>query len=208
MLGIDRRDVEVVPCNLPALANLVLLDCPDPDTTEEPDAGGTNLARLRKLLPHCDVLLVTTTQQKYRSARVADELAAAASGARLVFVQTHADQDEDIREDWQPVLGRQYTTGHVFLVDSLAAAADAAAGVEPRGEFAGLVDLLTRQLAGTAPARIRRANFLDLVGETLDAAARTGSARACRRSSNSKRRSTLSARGWPPGWPTRCAASY
>ncbi|MCX7429050.1 MAG: hypothetical protein NTW96_25915 [Planctomycetia bacterium] len=168
MLGIDRRDVEVVPCNLPALANLVLLDCPDPDTTEEPDAGGTNLARLRKLLPHCDVLLVTTTQQKYRSARVADELAAAASGARLVFVQPHADQEEDIREDWQAVLGRQYTTGHVFLVDSLAAAADAAAGVEPRGEFAGLVDLLTRQLAGTAPARIRRANFLDLVGETLD----------------------------------------
>ncbi len=31
---------------------------------------GTNLARLRELLPHCDVLLVATTQQKYRSARV------------------------------------------------------------------------------------------------------------------------------------------
>ena len=86
---------EVVQRNLPNLANLVLLDCPDPDTTEETGTGGTNLARLRQILPHCDVLLVATTQQKYRSARVAEELAAAASGARLVFVQTHGDQDPE-----------------------------------------------------------------------------------------------------------------
>ena len=50
------------------------------------------------------MLLVTATQQKYRSARVADELAAAARGTRLVFVQTHADTDDDIREDWRAVL--------------------------------------------------------------------------------------------------------
>jgi hypothetical protein len=169
MLGIDPRSVELVQRDLPALANLVLIDCPDPDTTETPEAAGTNLAQLRNLLPHCDVLLVTTTQQKYRSARVADELATAASGARLVFVQTHADEDEDVRDDWRRVLAEQYTTGNVFLVDSLQAAADAQAGLEPRGEFAGLVDLLTRQLAGAAAARIRRANFLDLVDEALAA---------------------------------------
>jgi hypothetical protein len=113
------------------------------------------------------VLLITTTQQKYRSARVAQELAAAASGARLVFVQTHADEDEDIRDDWRGVLADQYTMGHIFLVDSTSALADAQAGLVPRGEFADLVDLLTRQLAGTAGARIRRANLLDLVEETL-----------------------------------------
>src|SRR3990172_3233593 len=158
MLGIDPGSVEVVARDLPALADLALVDCPDPDTTEMAEAPGTNLARLRRLLPHCDVLLITTTQQKYRSARVADELAHAASGARLVFVQTHADVDQDIRDDWRGVLDDQYTTGHLFLVDSLAALADAQNGLAPRGEFAGLVDLLTRQLAGTAAVRIRRAN--------------------------------------------------
>ena len=155
--------------DVPALASLVLIDCPDPDTTEEPDAAGTNLARLRQLLPHCDVLLVTTTQQKYRSARVGDELATAASGARLVFVQTHADVDQDIRQDWRKVLGDHYAIGHIFLVDSLSALADAQNGLEPRGEFAALVDLLTRQLAGAAAARIRRANLVDLAEETLTA---------------------------------------
>ncbi len=166
-LGIDPRAVELVRRDLPELRDLVLIDCPDPDTTENPDAEDTNLWRLRQLLPHCDVLLVTTTQQKYRSARVADEMAAAAAGARLVFVQTHADEDDDIRDDWREVLGRQYSTGHDFFVDSLQAAADVRDNIEPRGEFAGLLDLLTRQLAGAAPARIRRANFLDLVDQAL-----------------------------------------
>ncbi len=171
-LGIDPRAVELVRRDLPELRDLVLIDCPDPDTTENPDAEDTNLWRLRQLLPHCDVLLVTTTQQKYRSARVADELAGASAGARLVFVQTHADEDDDIRDDWREVLGRQYATGHIFFVDSLQATADVRQNVEPRGEFAGLLDLLTRQLAGAAPARIRRANFLDLVDQALVACGR------------------------------------
>jgi len=215
MLGIDPAAVELVQRDLPALANLVLLDCPDPDTTElahirarhggsargtevpeaasgaaappaqsSPQIGpdpaadalldaspavgpGTNLARLRRLLPHCDVLLVTSTQQKYRSARVADELRAAASGARLVFVQTHADQDEDIREDWRRMLQDDYQPNHLFRIDSLGTLADVQAGRVPSGEFGRLVDLLTRELAGVAAARIRRANFLDLAEETL-----------------------------------------
>jgi hypothetical protein len=167
MLGIPPESVETVHRDLPALADLVLIDCPDPDTTEDPDARASNLSRLRDLLPHCDVLLITTTQQKYRSSRVSRELAAAAGGARLVFVQTHADVDEDIRKDWRQALQDQYTAGHIFFVDSPAALSDAREGLEPRGEFAGLADLLTRELAGTAAARIRRANFLDLVDETL-----------------------------------------
>jgi len=175
-LAVDPQSVDVIHRDLPTLADVVLVDCPDPDTTEvsggvdEDDIShraATNLARLRELLPHCDVLLVATTQQKYRSARVADELAQAAAGARLVFVQTHADVDEDIREDWRTVLESQYTPGRIFLIDSPAALADAQDGLQPRGEFAALVDLLTRQLAGTAAARIRRANFLELVDETL-----------------------------------------
>ncbi|HVC93020.1 MAG TPA: hypothetical protein VND64_04980, partial [Pirellulales bacterium] len=168
-LGIAPESVQVVHRDLPLLRDLVLVDCPDPDTTEATDAPGTNLARLRELLPHCDVLLVATTQQKYRSARVADELAAAAPGARLVFVQTHADTDEDIRDDWRRGLAEDYAAGEMFFVDSPAALADAQAGIQPRGEFARLVDFLSRELAGTAANRIRRANFLDLAGETLAA---------------------------------------
>jgi hypothetical protein len=179
MLGIDPASVEVVHRDLPALGDLVLVDCPDPDTTEEVGdaseplaprpsslAPSDNLARLRAILPQCDVLLVTATQQKYRSARVADELAAAAPGAHLVFVQTHAEVDDDIRDDWRKVLE---TDRHIFRVDSLRALADARSGLQPRGEFAELLDLLTRQMAGAAGNRIRRANFLELAAETLDA---------------------------------------
>lgn len=169
MLGIPPSVVEVVYRQLPALANLVVIDCPDPDTTELPEAAETNLARLRQVLPHCDVILVASTQQKYRSARVSDELAAAAPGARLVFVQTHADCEADIREDWRGVLAPEYAVERVFRIDSLAALADAQAGRPAQGDFADLVDLLTRQLAGSAAGRIRRANVFDLVCDTLAA---------------------------------------
>ena len=67
------------------------------------------------------MLLVATTQQKYRSARVAEELAAAAAGAKLVFVQTHADCEDDIRADWHRLLADRHEVGHIFLIDSLAA---------------------------------------------------------------------------------------
>jgi len=46
-----------------------------------------------------------------------------------------------------------------FRIDSLRALADAQANMQPRGEFADLLDLLTRQMAGAAGNRIRRANF-------------------------------------------------
>ena len=263
LLGIDPASVECVHCDLPALRDLVLIDCPDPDTTEEEGSGegreteqrqgdketrrqgdsaadrdspvslspgplvspsplsplssplSSNLDRLRAILPHCDVLLVTATQQKYRSARVAGELAAAARGAHLVFVQTHADLEADIRDNWRRVLGEenlvsgqwsvvsgQWPVGkegrgdrgegrgestestkygaqsdsqslnpapRIFRVDSLRELADAQAGLQPRGDFAELLDLLTRQMAGAAANRIRRANFLDLAADTLEA---------------------------------------
>jgi hypothetical protein len=171
-LGIDPSLVEVLHSPSPTLAELVLVDCPDPDTSEDADSPTSTLARLRPVLAHCDVLLVTTTQQKYRSARVADELAAAAPGARLVFVQTHADQDADIRADWRQVLEPHYNVGEMFLVDSLVALERGKAGLTPNGDFARLLELLTRELAGTAGSRIRRANFLDLVADTLTAVGR------------------------------------
>ncbi len=107
-------------------------------------------------------------------------------------MQTHSDRDADIRNDWRRCLegtvvgqianlpnSRQignlphgFHPGHIFFVDSLAAFADAQQGRGPQGEFAGLVDLLMRQFAGAAAARIRRANFLDLAAETLESCRR------------------------------------
>jgi hypothetical protein len=169
LLGIDPASVQLVQRDIPLLRDLVILDCPDPDTTEDAQARDTNLSRLRHLLPHCDVLLVTTTQQKYRSACVGEELTAAAVGARLVFVQTHADVEDDIRPDWRRLLENDYRSGELLFVDSLAALRDMESGVEPRGDFGRLVDLLTRELAGAAAGRIRRANFLDLADAALAA---------------------------------------
>ncbi len=65
------------------------------------------------------------------------------------------------------MLADQYATGRLFFVDSLAALAEAQAGRLPRGELAELLDLLFSELAGAASSRIRRANFLDLLAETL-----------------------------------------
>ena len=61
----------------PAVANIVLIDCPDPDTQSEgpgpeagdqrPSAANRNRDLLAKILPACDVLLLVATVQKYRS---------------------------------------------------------------------------------------------------------------------------------------------
>jgi len=171
-LGIDKGLVQWCQCNSAAMENLVLIDCPDPDTTEQTETPGTNLARLRRVLPHCDVIIITTTQQKYRSACVSRELEAAAAGARLVFVQTHADTDEDIRAHWRQLLEQNYSPGYIFLIDCQQALQAVQSGEAPSGDFAKLLDLLTRQLGRSAALRIRRANYLDLVDATLQACRR------------------------------------
>ena len=152
---IERRDN-------PHLEQMILLDCPDPDTTDGTvEDADSNLEKLRRALPFCDILLVTATQQKYRSRRVLDELAAAAPGARLVFVQTHADRDIDVREDWQKTLENDYETGEMFFVSSKNLGEDS-------GELQELRQLLTRDLNEEAAVRIRQANQFGLAEETVD----------------------------------------
>src|SRR5258708_31694054 len=84
LLGVPLDDFEIVRVDAPLLRDVVLIDCPDPDTTEL-ETDGSNLSRLHLLLPFSDVLLFTATQQKYRSARVGDALGQAPTGCRLVF---------------------------------------------------------------------------------------------------------------------------
>jgi len=165
-LSLPLEEFEIVSARSPVLREVVLLDCPDPDTSET-ESSGSNLETLRRMLPHCDVLIYTSTQQKYRSARVLDELDVAAAGCRLIFVQTHADMDADIRDDWQQMLGERYEVPDVFFVDSVRALAEQQAGQRPGGDLARLQDLLTTRLAAVQRVQIRRANLLDLASATL-----------------------------------------
>ncbi|MBI3864805.1 MAG: GTPase domain-containing protein [Planctomycetia bacterium] len=167
LLGLPLDDFEISRVDAPLLRDVVLIDCPDPDTTET-ETDGSNLARLHHLLPFCDVLLYTATQQKYRSARVGDELAQAATGCRLVFVQTCADLDEDIRDDWRNQLGGRYQVPDIFFVDSLRALREQQAGQQTLGDFRRLQELLSNELAASHRTQIRRANLIDLVQAALD----------------------------------------
>lgn len=159
-------DVRVVRLDLPILRDIVLLDCPDPDTSESETPEG-NLARLHRLLPHCDVLLYVSTQQKYRSARVTAELAEAAKGCRVVFVQTFADLDSDIRDDWRTQLGQEFAQSEIFFVDTQRALREQQAGRSPMGDFERLRDLLRREFHSSRRLQIRKTNLLDLVEATL-----------------------------------------
>ncbi|MCL2120411.1 MAG: 50S ribosome-binding GTPase [Planctomycetaceae bacterium] len=159
--GINTTAIQVIPCDSPALDRLVLLDCPDPDTTEDETDLASNLAKLRNAVPYCDVLLVTATQQKYRDHDVLDELALAAPGARLIFVQTHADRDDDIRSDWAAVLEKKYDTGKIYFVDSTALLAQQERGETLTGDFAELYSLLTTELSEKTAIRIREVNYVD-----------------------------------------------
>ncbi len=167
LLGLPLDDFEVTRVDAPLLRDVVLIDCPDPDTTES-ETDGSNLARLHHLLPFCDVLLYTATQQKYRSARVGDELAQAATGCRLVFVQTCADIDEDVRDDWRQQLDGRYQVPDIFFVDSLRALREQQSGQRPVGDFRRLQELLSNELAASHRTQIRRANLIDLVQAALD----------------------------------------
>ncbi|HLJ12477.1 MAG TPA: GTPase domain-containing protein [Planctomycetaceae bacterium] len=167
LLGLPLDDFEIVRLDAPLLRDLVLVDCPDPDTTES-ETDGSNLARLHHLLPYCDVLLYTATQQKYRSARVGDELTQAATGCRLVFVQTCAEIDEDVRDDWRRQLDGRYQVPDIFFVDSLRALREQQAGQRPAGDFRRLQELLSSELASSHRTQIRRANLVDLVQAALD----------------------------------------
>lgn len=175
---ITHPDTELEALNLPledfdhkqvdsaVLRDIVLVDCPDPDTSETEDSG-SNTQMLRAMLPHCDVLLYVSTQQKYRSARVLDELADAATGCRLVFVQTHADVDADIRDDWRERLKGSYEVPDMFFVDSQRALQEQQAGQRPSGDFSRLQSLLTTQLSASHRVQVRRANLIDLIHSAL-----------------------------------------
>jgi energy-coupling factor transporter ATP-binding protein EcfA2 len=178
-LPVDTMNARVVRSDSAAVANIVLVDCPDPDTQAESRQGGgqashgparpsdTNHNRdlLEAVLPACDVLLLVSTAQKYRSWVVAREVAAFAPGRPLLFVQTHASRDPDIREDWRRELESQgFVVPRIFRLDAVDAATRSAAGLEPDSGFRELVEAIDAELVGRAARRVRRTGSLDLAG--------------------------------------------
>ena len=178
-LPLEATGARVVRSDSPAVANIVLVDCPDPDTQSgqpaaEQGASGspsgsrasdTNRNRdlLEAVLPACDVLLLLATAQKYRSWSVAQEVAAFAPGRPLLFVQSHASRDPDIRDDWRRELEAQgFLVPRIYRVDGLEAARRAQAGLEPEPGFAELVRAIDEELVGRAARRVRRTGALDL----------------------------------------------
>ena len=178
-LPVADMQARVVRSDAPAVANIILIDCPDPDTQPETDGqrghvapaghpprpSDTNRNRdmLAAVLPACDVLLLVATAQKYRSWIVAREVAAFAPGRPLLFVQTHASRDPDIRADWRRELETQgFDVPRIFRVDGVEAAARAAAGLEPDPGFRELLEAIDGELAGRAARRVRRTGAVDL----------------------------------------------
>jgi hypothetical protein len=168
-------NARVVRSNAPAVANIVLVDCPDPDTQPDrvqdegpaqdgrPSAGNRNRDLLEQVLPACDVLVLVATAQKYKSWIVAREVAAFAPGRPLFFVQTHAARDPDIRADWRRELESQgFSVPRIFRLDGLEAARRSAAGLAPESGFAELVAAIDEELVGRAARRVRRTGALDL----------------------------------------------
>ncbi|MDG2128544.1 MAG: GTPase domain-containing protein [Fuerstiella sp.] len=165
-LELDLTAFNVKRIDAPVLRDIVVIDCPDPDTSETSETG-SNLGILREIIPHCDVLLYTSTQQKYKNARVIDELVDVASGCRLVFVQTHADLDSDIRDDWKKFLSPRYEVPEMFFVDSVKSLQEQQSDHRPAGDFGRLLELLSSQLGAARRVEIRRANLIDLLQEAL-----------------------------------------
>jgi energy-coupling factor transporter ATP-binding protein EcfA2 len=174
-LPLEAMAARVVRSDAPAVANIVLVDCPDPDTqpvaattrtadrAARPSDSNRNRDLLEAVLPACDVLLLVATAQKYKSWIVARELAAFAPGRPLLFVQTHAARDPDIRADWRQELEAQgFSVPRIFRLDGVEAGRRTAALLEPEPGFRELVEAIEQELVGRAARRVRRTGAIDL----------------------------------------------
>lgn len=169
-LGLGDDAIEIHRLNAPQLEQMILIDCPDPDTQDPEDGSGgqRHLDILRAVVPHCDVLVHTATSQKYKSRVVGDELRRNAPGRQLLFVQTHAAVDDDNREDMRRYLrSLDIQAPEIFRLDAAQALAHRERVDPADDEFERFAALLERELAGRARHRIRRANLLGGYGWLL-----------------------------------------
>lgn len=170
-LPLEMWEAKVIIHELPLLEHIILIDCPDPDTQGSDSktsdaAANTNLDRLRTILPHCDVIIVTGTAQKYKTQSVWQELRNVATGRAILFVQTHAQYDADIRDDWRRVLEKEgFARPTLLRLDSEQALRAIEQRLPVPAEYTELRDLLERELHARGRMRLRRANALNLWSE-------------------------------------------
>ncbi len=161
------ENLEITRHSHELLRQIVLIDCPDPDSSET-SMEGSNTARLKAILPHCDVLIFVTTQQKYRSAKVMEELLCWAAGCRFVFVQTHAEIDQDIRNDWRRLLEDYFIVPEIFLIDSVAAQRAVESVQSMPAEFARLLKTLSQPRGIDQRYALRLSNACEQMLQTVD----------------------------------------
>ena len=168
-LRFGDEEVELHRLDTPLLEEMVLVDCPDPDTQGEPSPENRNLEILRQVLPHCDVILYLGSAQKYKTQAVQHEVLANARGRTVLFVQSRAGLDHDIREDWKGALEQAgFSVPQIFFLDGAAALDCQLRGAEVPAEFARLRHWLQFDIAHRARHRIKRANVLDLLGHLTE----------------------------------------
>ncbi len=179
-LGLGADLVEIHRLAIPLLEQMVLIDCPDPDT-QDPDEGPGGLLHLevlRAVLPRCDVMVHTVTSQKYKSHVVGRELLKNAPGRHLLFVQTHASVDDDNRADLRKYLDSLgLKVPDIFRLDGQDAFARQERGDAPDEEFSRFRELLEQDLGLRARQRIRRINLVGLYAWFLETARQTIDAR-------------------------------
>jgi len=96
------------------LDELVLVDLPDTDSVKLEHRG-----RVAQLLGQADVVLFCGTQQKYKNEQSIALLRPYVNERKLVCVQTRADQDPDIREDWLLWLrGEGFDVNHCYRISA------------------------------------------------------------------------------------------
>lgn len=149
----------------PVLDDLVLIDMPDTDSVKVEHAG-----RVQQLLKKADVVLFCGTQQKYKNEQSLTLLRPLKDERKIVCIQTLADQDTDIRQDWLDWLRKEN-----FLVDgcfrvsaqhALGRKTGAEAGDE--FEFPALEEYIREKLPPER-ARIKEANIAGALKNTLTA---------------------------------------
>ncbi|HUW60261.1 MAG TPA: GTPase domain-containing protein [Candidatus Bathyarchaeia archaeon] len=143
----------------PALHELVLIDTPDTDSIKT-----EHRALVETLLSHADVILFCATQEKYKDEKSLRLLRPIRGERTIVCVQTHADEEQDIREDWLNTLEQEgFAVESCFRISATAAFARAGDGFE----FADLERYLKEKLP---PERrsIKERNLAGAIQGTLD----------------------------------------
>jgi hypothetical protein len=168
-LQFDGEEIELRKLDHPLLEEMILIDCPDPDTQGTDTPENRDLEILRRVLPHCDVILYVASAEKYKTYSVQQEVLRHAGSRTLIFVQNRAAVDHDVRQDWKAALEiAGFKVPPIFFLDSERALANQLENKPAAPEFEQLRQHLRFDIAHRARHRIKRANMLGLLSHLAD----------------------------------------